>query len=104
MDQIAALAWVRRNIGAVGGDPHEVTIFGESGGGGSVMVHLTSPLSRGLFERALLQSPGLPTARATVMPLTKIGDAQQMAVDYARGRGRGRRRRGAGRAAGAPGC
>jgi para-nitrobenzyl esterase len=81
MDQVA-LKWVRRNIGAFGSDPHEVTIFGESAGGGSVMVHLTSPLSQSLFQRAILQSPG-PTARAKVMPLTELGDAEKMAVDYA---------------------
>jgi para-nitrobenzyl esterase len=63
MDQLAALHWVQRNIAAFGGDPKAVTIFGQSAGGGSVMVHLTSPLSLGLFARGMLQSPGIPTAR-----------------------------------------
>jgi para-nitrobenzyl esterase len=45
-------------IQAFGGDPKSVTIFGESAGGGLLMVHLTSPLSRGFFLRAVTQSPG----------------------------------------------
>jgi para-nitrobenzyl esterase len=58
MDQIAALKWVRRNISAFGGDPTQVTIFGESAGGMSVNLLLTSPLARGLFERAMIESGG----------------------------------------------
>ncbi|MEW2352292.1 carboxylesterase family protein [Spirillospora sp. NPDC029432] len=55
-DQRAALRWVRQNIGAFGGDPRNVTIMGESGGGFSVCGHLASPASAGLFQRAIVQS------------------------------------------------
>ena len=58
MDQIAALEWIRRNIGAFGGDPNKVTICGESAGGMSVHVLLTSPAARGLFQQAIVQSGG----------------------------------------------
>jgi para-nitrobenzyl esterase len=57
-DQQAALEWVQENVAAFGGDPDDVTIFGESAGGGSVCGHLASPLSEGLFHRAIVQSGG----------------------------------------------
>lgn len=56
LDQIAALGWVKRNIAAFGGDPDRVTIFGESGGARSVCFQMSTPLSRGLFHRAIIQS------------------------------------------------
>ena len=55
-DQIQALQWVRDNIEKFGGDPYNVTIFGESSGGTSVAVLQASPLARGLFHRAIGQS------------------------------------------------
>ncbi len=56
LDMIAALRWVRDNIAVFGGDPGNVTIFGESGGGGKVSVLLAMPEARGLFHRAIIQS------------------------------------------------
>ena len=56
MDQQVALKWVRDNIEAFGGDKSNVTIFGESAGGFSVMTHLASPLSKGLFDKAVIES------------------------------------------------
>ena len=58
LDQIAALQWVKRNAAAFGGDTSQVTIFGESAGGGSVLTLMTSPLSQGLFKRAVVESGG----------------------------------------------
>jgi para-nitrobenzyl esterase len=57
-DQHAALEWVQNNIGAFGGDPQNVTIFGESAGATDVCYHIASPLSRNLFQRAISQSGG----------------------------------------------
>ena len=56
LDQIAALEWVHDNIDAFGGDPHNVTIFGESAGSISVATLLGTPRAQGLFHRAILQS------------------------------------------------
>ncbi len=59
LDQIRALEWVRDNIAAFGGDPHNVTIFGESAGARNVFALLLSQPARGLFHRAIAQSGGL---------------------------------------------
>ena len=75
MDMIAALKWVRANIGRFGGDPQQVTIFGESAGGIAVNDLMASPAARGLFAKAIAQS-GL--GRETTLPLPaaeKSGEA-----------------------------
>ena len=69
LDLVAALQWVRDNVEAFGGDPGNVTIMGESGGGAKVSTLLAMPAAKGLFHRAVIQSgPGLrgvPTDAAT---------------------------------------
>lgn len=69
MDQIAALQWVQRNIEAFGGNPRNVTIFGESAGGVSVQSLLTMPAAKGLFHKAIIESGGGRDGVLTGRPL-----------------------------------
>ncbi len=78
MDQIAALKWVRCNIAAFGGDPRNVTIFGESAGGEDVLTLMVTPTARGLFEKATVQSglgwrPPVTLAQAEASGLSLAG-------------------------------
>jgi para-nitrobenzyl esterase len=68
LDLIAALQWVQKNIAAFGGDPKNVTIFGESGGGAKVSIMMSSPLAKGLFHRAICES-GTATAFLPAEPI-----------------------------------
>lgn len=84
LDQIAALQWVRRNIAAFGGDPDNVTLFGESAGGQSTLAMMASPLARGLFTKAIVQSAyGLP--EFTRPQAITVGIKLAEAVDLAGG-------------------
>ncbi|MEE3368761.1 MAG: carboxylesterase family protein [Planctomycetota bacterium] len=56
LDQIAALKWVQQNISQFGGDPNNATVFGEFAGGTSITVLASSPLAKGLFQRAIIRS------------------------------------------------
>jgi para-nitrobenzyl esterase len=70
LDTLAALAWIKRNIAAFGGDPERVTLFGVSAGAASISLLLTSQLSRGLFQQTVQQSPG------AFRPLASLAEAE----------------------------
>lgn len=91
MDQIAALKWVQKNISAFGGDPKRVTIFGESAGGDAVLQMLATPLARGLFAQAVVQSGG---GRGALLPMRKVAvdqpevpSAESVGVAFAKAHG-----------------
>ncbi len=73
LDQVAALEWVKANIAAFGGDTTKLALFGESAGGTSMFIHLTSPLSKGLFTRAMIESGWAPDNLAALPEATADG-------------------------------
>lgn len=82
MDQIAALKWVNENIANFGGNPHNVTIWGQSAGAFSVAALVASPLTAGIFQRGQADS-GLGFSG---LPLMKLSDAESVGVKFAESR------------------
>lgn len=74
MDQLAALKWIQRNISAFGGDPNNVTLFGESAGGYAIHTLMTSPLAKGLFHKAIIESGGGRIEEDSIIRLQKPSD------------------------------
>lgn len=85
MDQQMALQWVQRNIENFGGDASNITVFGESAGGASVLAHMAAPSSRGLFHKVIIQSGGSPPTMPfpTIEKLEPLGTALATAVGCA---------------------
>ncbi len=75
MDQQAALRWVQRNIASFGGNPHNVTVFGESAGGLSTLSQVASPQARGLFEKAIVESGSYNLTQASLASAQSAGEA-----------------------------
>ncbi|MBO4320567.1 MAG: carboxylesterase family protein, partial [Treponema sp.] len=81
-DQQMALKWVSRNIAAFGGDPDNITIGGQSAGGGSVIFHIENPESRKYFKRAVVESGLFVNPFRNVFPRHTVADAEKLGEEF----------------------
>jgi len=88
LDQLAAIRWVRTHIAEFGGDPGNITLFGESAGGSAIMRLLAMPLARGLFDKAIIQSGGPANVRVRGYPKKdEIAASRAIAREFMRAAG-----------------
>jgi len=80
LDQQAGIEWVKRNIAAFGGDPENITVFGQSAGGGSTMVQVCSPTNKGLFQKAIFHSSGGMLPPSSLSPT--LPEAEEKGVRF----------------------
>ncbi|WP_392558728.1 carboxylesterase/lipase family protein [Orbus mooreae] len=91
-DQLAAIKWVKQNIAEFGGDPNNITIMGQSAGANSITALIASPLSKGLFQKAIIESgPGTTISDYGIRPLQKaatpLKDAEKLVLNWSQNNG-----------------
>jgi para-nitrobenzyl esterase len=82
LDQQLGMRWVKKNIAAFGGDPDNITIGGQSAGGGSVLIQIASEQNKGLFQKAIIQSGALMNPYGELIPKRTLSEAEQIGIEF----------------------